>query len=130
MRSEIGKLTLDNTFEERERLNKNIVKAIEEDAKEWGIAALRYEIKDIEPPNNIQKSMILQAEAERMKRAKILASEGDRAANINIADAEKQAQVLEAEGFAESQILKAVAQAKALSSIEKELKSKSGHAAA
>lgn len=53
MRSEIGKLTLDNTFEERERLNKNIVNAIEQEAREWGISALRYEIKDIEPPNNI-----------------------------------------------------------------------------
>mmetsp|Transcript_31773 Transcript_31773/g.22989 ORF Transcript_31773/g.22989 Transcript_31773/m.22989 type:complete len:127 (+) Transcript_31773:419-799(+) len=105
MRSEIGKLKLDDTFEERETLNRNIVNAIELEAREWGISALRYEIKDIEPPNNIQKSMILQAEAERKKRASILASEGDKLAAINIAEAEKLAQVLKAEGTAESLIV-------------------------
>ena len=73
MRSEIGKITLDNTFEERERLNQSIVRSISMDVELWGIKAIRYEIKDIEPPNNIQKSMILQAEAERSKRAAILA---------------------------------------------------------
>lgn len=71
--------------------------------------SIRYEIKDIEPPTSIQKAMILQAEAERRKRASILTSEGEKLANINIADAEKQAQVLEAEGKAESIILKAKA---------------------
>ena len=76
MRSEIGKITLDNTFEEREHLNKRIVDQLAIDVEPWGIKALRYEIKDIEPPNNIQKSMILQAEAERSKRAAVLASEG------------------------------------------------------
>jgi len=89
MRSEIGKLTLDKTFEEREHLNTNIIKAIDKEAKDWGILALRYEIKDIEPPGNIQKSMILQAEAERKKRASILTSEGDKIANINVSQAEK-----------------------------------------
>jgi regulator of protease activity HflC (stomatin/prohibitin superfamily) len=67
--------------------------------------ALRYEIKDIEPPSNISKSMILQAEAERRKRASILTSEGERAANVNIAEAEKTAAILAAEGAAESMIL-------------------------
>lgn len=118
MRSEIGKLKLDDTFEERETLNRNIVNSIELEAREWGIAALRYEIKDIEPPNNIQKSMILQAEAERKKRASILASEGDKLAAINIAEAEKTSQVLRAEGTAESLILQAKAQADALASID------------
>jgi regulator of protease activity HflC (stomatin/prohibitin superfamily) len=59
MRSEIGKLTLDKTFEERETLNHNIIKAIDKETKDWGVTAMRYEIKDIEPPSNISKSMIL-----------------------------------------------------------------------
>ena len=105
MRSEIGKLTLDKTFEERDTLNNNIIKAIDKETKDWGILALRYEIKDIEPPSNIQKSMILQAEAERRKRASILTSEGDRTASINVAEAEKRSAVLKAEGAAESMIL-------------------------
>jgi len=94
MRSEIGKLRLDETFIEREHLNKRIVEAIEPEAAEWGIKTLRYEIKDIEPPSNIQKSMILQAEAERKKRASILSSEGDKISNINHAQAERQANIL------------------------------------
>jgi regulator of protease activity HflC (stomatin/prohibitin superfamily) len=78
MRSEIGKLTLDKTFEERETLNENIIRSIEKEVKDWGILALRYEIKDIEPPEAISNSMILQADAERRKRANILKSEGER----------------------------------------------------
>lgn len=109
MRSEIGKLSLDSLFEEREILNQRIVSAIEKESIEWGVHSIRYEIKDIEPPTAINKSMVLQAEAERRKRAQILTSEGERSANINIADAEKQAQVLEAEGKAEAVILKAEA---------------------
>ena len=105
MRSEIGKLTLDKTFEERDTLNQSIIKAIDKETKDWGVLALRYEIKDIEPPANIQKSMILQAEAERRKRASILTSEGDRTANINVAEAEKKAAILKAEGAAESMII-------------------------
>ena len=91
---------------------------------------LRYEVKDIEPPTNIQRSMILQAEAERNKRAEILASEGTRTAEINIAEAKKQAQVLQAEGKAQQQILQANAQAKALSLIDDELQTDQGKAAA
>ena len=91
MRSEIGKLSLDSLFEEREILNQRIVAAIEKESMEWGVHSIRYEIKDIEPPTAISKSMILQAEAERRKRAQILTSEGEKMANINIADAEKQA---------------------------------------
>ena len=80
MRSEIGKLTLDKTFEERETLNENIIIAIEKEVADWGILALRYEIKDIEPPEAIQNSMTLQADAERKKRANILKSEGEKQA--------------------------------------------------
>eukprot|EP00349_Pseudokeronopsis_sp_Brazil_P008636 CAMPEP_0202965940 /NCGR_PEP_ID=MMETSP1396-20130829/10126_1 /ASSEMBLY_ACC=CAM_ASM_000872 /TAXON_ID= /ORGANISM="Pseudokeronopsis sp., Strain Brazil" /LENGTH=118 /DNA_ID=CAMNT_0049689205 /DNA_START=459 /DNA_END=815 /DNA_ORIENTATION=+ len=118
MRSEIGKLTLDKTFEERETLNNNIIKAIDKETKDWGILALRYEIKDIEPPGNIQKSMILQAEAERRKRASILTSEGDKIANINVSEAEKKAAILKAEGAAESMIIQADASSKALEQID------------
>ena len=109
MRSEIGKLSLDSLFEEREVLNQRIVSAIEKESIEWGVHSIRYEIKDIEPPTAINKSMVLQAEAERRKRAQILTSEGEKMANINIADANKQAQILEAEGAAEAVILKAEA---------------------
>ena len=86
MRSEIGKRSLDSLFEERETLNEKIVSAIEKESQEWRVYSIRYEIKDIEPPGAIQKSMVLQAEAERRKRASILTSEGEMLANINIAD--------------------------------------------
>ena len=130
MRSEIGKLTLDKTFEERDTLNQNIIKAIDKETKDWGVLALRYEIKDIEPPSNIQKSMILQAEAERRKRASILTSEGDRTANINVAEAEKKAAILKAEGAAESMIIKAEASSKSLHMIDEALKQQGGIEAA
>ena len=87
MRSEIGKLTLDETLSNREHLNTKIIESIKPVAQEWGIKMLRYEIKDIEPPANIRDSMILQAEAERNKRAAILGSEGTRTAEINRAEA-------------------------------------------
>ena len=130
MRSEIGKLTLDKIFEERETLNSGIIKSIDKETKDWGIAALRYEIKDIEPPSTIQKSMILQAEAERRKRASILTSEGDRTANINVADATKQAAVLKAEGAAEAMIIQAEASSQALTNIDLALKREGGLEAA
>jgi regulator of protease activity HflC (stomatin/prohibitin superfamily) len=130
MRSEIGKLTLDRTFEERDLLNHNIIKAIESEIKDWGITAIRYMIKDIEPPANISKSMILQAEAERRKRANILTSEGDRTMSINIAEAEKRAAVLKAEGAAESMIIQAEASRESLAMIDSVLKSKGGVEAA
>lgn len=118
MRSEIGKLTLDNLFEERESLNSKIVAAIEKESEDWGISALRYEIKDIDPPSNISNAMILQAQAERNKRASILASEGERISNINQAEAEKQSQILKAEGEAQGQIAQAKAQANALKLVD------------
>lgn len=72
MRSEIGRLVLDRTFEEREHLNTNIKKALNEASGKWGIECMRYEIKDIKPPEQIKRSMELQAESERVKRSKIL----------------------------------------------------------
>lgn len=114
MRSEIGKLTLDKTFLERDTLNSHIVSAIEHETQDWGTRCVRYEIKDIEPPNNIQKSMILQAEAERKKRANMIESEGEMQSKINLAEAYKAAQILRAEGSAEAIIKKATASADAL----------------
>ena len=87
MRSEIGKLTLDQTLTSRDELNEAIINAIKPVSDKWGIDMLRYEVKDIEPPANIRDSMILQAEAERNKRAAILGSEGTRTAEINRAEA-------------------------------------------
>ena len=98
MRSQIGKLTLDETFSKRDQINKLVVESIKKEISEWGITLLRHEVRDIEPPQQILNSMTLQAEAERSKRAEILTSEGTRQADINIADASRQAKILEAEG--------------------------------
>ena len=130
MRSEIGKLTLDKTFEERDKLNENIVNAIDKETQDWGTRCVRYEIKDIEPPNNIQKSMILQAEAERKKRANMIESEGERQFRVNIAEAKKISQVLRAEGDAEATIRKAEASATALRQICDALQANRGQDAA
>ncbi|KAI8565168.1 hypothetical protein RHMOL_Rhmol03G0239900 [Rhododendron molle] len=76
MRSELGKITLDKTFEERDTLNEKIVMAINEAAQDWGLKCLRYEIRDISPPRGVRAAMEMQAEAERKKRAQVLESEG------------------------------------------------------
>lgn len=114
MRSELGKMELDKTFEERDLLNTNIVSAINVAAEPWGIQVLRYEIKDIVPPQSIMESMEAQMKAERVKRAQILESEGDRQAAINVAEGKKQAQVLAAEADKTEQILQAEGEAKAI----------------
>ncbi|MDD2840171.1 MAG: paraslipin [Rickettsiales bacterium] len=97
MRSEIGKIVLDRTFEEREHLNVSIVQIINEAAKNWGIQCMRYEIKDITPPKNVLEAMELQVAAERKKRAQILTSEGDKQALINNAEAKKTESILASE---------------------------------
>ncbi len=114
MRSEIGKMALDKTFEERDLLNIAIVNAINEAAVPWGVQVLRYEIKDIEPPRSVLEAMERQMKAERDKRATILESEGERQAAINVAEGEKQAKVLTAEADRMEQILNAQGQAKAI----------------
>jgi regulator of protease activity HflC (stomatin/prohibitin superfamily) len=114
MRSELGKMELDKTFEERDVLNTNIVTSINQAAEPWGIQVLRYEIKDIVPPQSVMEAMEAQMKAERVKRAQILESEGDRQANINVAEGRKQAQVLGAEGEKAEQILRAEGEAKAI----------------
>ena len=117
MRSELGKMELDKTFEERDLLNTNIVAAINQASEPWGIQVLRYEIKDIVPPNSIMEAMEAQMKAERVKRAQILESEGDRQANINVAEGKKQAQVLAAEADKAEQILRAEGEATAITTV-------------
>ena len=114
MRSEIGKIDLDKTFEERESLNTNIVNAINLASEPWGVQVMRYEIKDIEPPRTILDAMERQMKAEREKRATILESEGNRQSAINVAEGAKQAQVLAAEADKAEQILRAEGEAKAI----------------
>ncbi|MET1256476.1 slipin family protein [Aliikangiella sp. GXAS 311] len=114
MRSEIGKIDLDKTFEERESLNVNIVNAINAASEPWGIQVMRYEIKDIEPPRTILDAMERQMKAEREKRATILESEGQRQSAINVAEGDKQAQVLAAEADKAEQILRAQGEAEAI----------------
>jgi regulator of protease activity HflC (stomatin/prohibitin superfamily) len=114
MRSEIGKIDLDKTFEERESLNVNIVNAINVASEPWGIQVMRYEIKDIEPPRTILDAMERQMKAEREKRATILESEGHRQSAINVAEGAKQAQVLAAEADKTEQILQAEGEAQAI----------------
>jgi regulator of protease activity HflC (stomatin/prohibitin superfamily) len=114
MRSEIGKLKLDKTFEEREALNIAIVTSINDAAINWGIQCMRYEIKDIQPPASILEAMELQVAAERQKRAKILESEGHRQAKINISEGEKAQVVLASEASYTDQINRAKGQAEAI----------------
>ncbi|MCU4677523.1 paraslipin [Catenovulum sp. 2E275] len=114
MRSEIGKIDLDKTFEERDMLNAKIVSSINEAAESWGVAVLRYEIKDITPPGTIMEAMESQMKAERERRAKILESDGEKQAAINIAQGDKQARVLAAEAEKQEQVLKAEGEAKAI----------------
>ncbi|XP_071375458.1 stomatin-like protein 2, mitochondrial isoform X2 [Centroberyx affinis] len=109
MRSELGKLTLDKVFRERESLNSNIVHSINQASDDWGIRCLRYEIKDIHVPPRVKESMQMQVEAERKKRATVLESEGTRESAINVAEGHKQAQILASEGQKEEQINRAAA---------------------
>lgn len=117
MRSEIGKITLDRTFEERDLLNKAIVNAINEAGEAWGTTCLRYEIKDITPPKSVLEAMERQMKAERDKRATVLESEGERQSAINVAEGQKQSLVLAAEAQREQQILEAQGEAEAIRTV-------------
>ncbi len=112
MRSEIGKITLDDTFSEREMMNENIVREIDKAADPWGIKVLRYEIKNIRPSNEIVDTMEKQMEAEREKRAEIVHSEGYRQARINESEGEQQSQVLVSEASRQKRINEALGKAK------------------
>ena len=114
MRSEIGKLSLEKTFEEREKLNAAIVHSINEAAEQWGIMILRYEIKDITPPASILSAMEIQLKADREKRAVILESEGEKQSAINHAEGAKQSAIKHAEGEKESKIIEAQGEAESI----------------
>lgn len=114
MRSEIGKLSLDQCFEERETLNANIVTAINQASQTWGVQCMRYEIKNITPPNSVLKAMELQVAAERQKRAEILQSEGLRQSKINMAEGQKQEVVLNSEAALTDQVNRAKGEAEAI----------------
>lgn len=129
MRSEIGKLSLDKTFAERDILNQAIVSAINAASGPWGVKCLRYEIRDITPPAAIRSAMEMQAEAERRKRAEVLQSEGSRQSEINLAEGRRQAAVLEASGQAESIRLKAQATAEGLKEVAASLSGEGKEAA-
>ncbi|OMJ77088.1 hypothetical protein SteCoe_22130 [Stentor coeruleus] len=121
MRSELGKLKLDDTFRGREELNHAIVTAINEASASWGINCMRYEIKDITIPNTLRKAMERQAETERQKRAEILNTEGKRQAEINVAEGFRQASILIAEGEAKAIQIKADSNAESIKLLNKSL---------
>ena len=130
MRSEIGKMSLDTLFEERDHLNAAIVKTINEAAGDWGLKCMRYEIRDILPPRGIQNAMELQAESERRKRAAVLESEAEREASINVATGLKEKTILEATGEAEAIVAKAKATATGITEVSKSLLGTGGDEAA
>lgn len=132
LRSEIGRIELDKTFEARQTINANVVLELDKASEHWGIKVLRYEIKNITPPHDVLSAMEKQMRAEREKRAAILQSEGERDARINNAEGEKQrvikesearmtAQVNEAKGEADAILAVADATAKGLSAVAESL---------
>jgi regulator of protease activity HflC (stomatin/prohibitin superfamily) len=117
LRSVIGRLELDRTFEERDFINSSVVSALDEAAMSWGVKVLRYEIKDLTPPAEILRSMQAQITAEREKRALIAASEGRKQEQINIATGEREASIQRSEGDKQAEINKAQGQAAAILSV-------------
>jgi regulator of protease activity HflC (stomatin/prohibitin superfamily) len=114
LRSEMGKLELDKTFEERDYINTAVVRAIDPATDPWGVKVLRYELKSIQPPREILDAMEKQMRAEREKRAKILESEGDRDSKINRAEGIKQETIKESEAEKQRRINEAEGQASAI----------------
>jgi regulator of protease activity HflC (stomatin/prohibitin superfamily) len=117
MRSEMGKIDLDKTFEERTTVNQAVVHAIDEAAIGWGVKMLRYEIKNITPPQSVLHAMEKQMQAERERRALILQSDGEKMAAVNVAEGQKQKVVLESEALKTRQINEAEGQAAAIMSV-------------
>lgn len=141
LRSVIGKIELDRTFEERDTLNQQVVAAIDEAAQNWGVKVLRYEIKDITPPKSVMEAMEKQMRAEREKRASIATSEGDRQSRINraeglkreaiaVSEGEKQKRINEAEGQAQEIELVAHATAEGIKKVAESLNMAGGETAA
>lgn len=117
LRSVIGKLELDKTFEERDTINQSVVSSIDEAALNWGVKVLRYEIKDLTPPKEILHAMQQQITAEREKRALIAASEGRRQEQINIATGEREASIARSEGEKQAVINQAEAEAASIKAV-------------
>ena len=141
LRSVIGKIELDRTFEERDSLNQQVVAAIDEAAQNWGVKVLRYEIKDITPPQSVMESMEKQMRAEREKRAAIATSEGERQSRINraeglkkeaiaVSEGEKQRRINEAGGQAQEIELVATATAEGIKKVAESLNLDGGETAA
>lgn len=137
MRSEIGKIDLDKTFEEREKINSSIIEAVDKASDPWGVKITRYEIKNITPPRSVKDALEKQMRAEREKRAEIAESEGHRQAVINVAEGErqqaialsegeKQKRINEAEGRAQEILLVAKATAEGLRNIAAAISEKGG----
>lgn len=114
LRSEIGKIDLDRTFEERALINANVVSELDKASEPWGVKVLRYEIRNINPPADVLEAMEKQMRAEREKRAVVLTSEGERDAKINQAEGEKQRVIKESEANKQQQINEAEGQAEAI----------------
>ena len=137
LRSEIGKIELDRTFEERDLINAQVVSAVDAASDPWGVKVLRYEIKDINPPPSVRDALEKQMRAERERRAVVAESEGDRQAKINVSEgekqelinlseAEKQKQINEAEGKAREIELLAEATAQGIRTIASAINEKGG----
>ena len=137
MRSEIGKLELDKTFEERDSINANIIESLDKASEPWGLKITRYEVANIKPPQSVQDALEKQMRAERERRAQIALSEGEREAQINVAEghkqqvikqseAEKQKQLNEAEGKAREIELIAVATAEGIRRIAESINAPGG----
>ena len=112
MRSEVGKITLDDTFSERDEMNEAIVEELDKASDPWGVKVMRYEIQDIQPSEDIVLTMEKQMEAEREKRAEITESTGERDARINVSDGKRQGAILLSEGEREKRINEANGQAR------------------
>jgi regulator of protease activity HflC (stomatin/prohibitin superfamily) len=117
LRSEVGKIDLDRTFEERSSINQQVVGELDKASESWGVKVLRYEIKNIEPPQDILSAMEKQMRAEREKRSVILTSEGQRDAAINTAEGEKQQVIKASEANRQQQINEAEGQAQAIRAV-------------
>jgi regulator of protease activity HflC (stomatin/prohibitin superfamily) len=141
LRSEIGKIDLDRSFEERDKINGAVIMAIDQATEPWGVKVLRYELKSIQPPKDVLEAMEKQMRAEREKRANILTSEADRDSKINRAEglkqetikgseADKQKQINEAEGRAQAILAVANATAEGLRQIASAMNSPGGESAA
>jgi regulator of protease activity HflC (stomatin/prohibitin superfamily) len=117
MRAEVGKLALDECLSQRETLNKGVVDVLTEAATGWGVKVLRYEIRNLTPPDEIQRAMELQLTAERQKRAAIAKSEGDRQQAINQSEGQKQSLINNADGQKQSAIMRADGEAQAIAMV-------------